>query len=322
MVDKIHYRWDFIGLSTDTKPTPAESSKVVDGSTFYESNTSKLYVFYKDTWYEKTATGGGGTSYTAGEGIDITNNEISVDTETIQPKLTAGTNITIDEDNVISAEGGGATVVQTTGDSTTDVMSQKAVTDMIFYDNNTTHIRIGYNAQASGTFPAVAIGSNSKATKSSTTAIGPDAQATASDSIAIGSGAQSSQQYSIAIGTSITSTGATSSIGIAGQPWSDHCVAIKGNPRQRGSVAIGEGSVATSQGEFNIGSNDSTNYGYNNSNYRLLTGLYDPQNAHDAATKGYVDTKLGSLTLVSLTQSAYDALTTKDPNTLYIITGA
>ena len=78
MVDN-HFRWDFIGLSTDTKPTPATSSKVVDGSTFYCSDTSKLYVFCKDTWYEKTATGGGGTTYTAGDGIDITGGEISVD---------------------------------------------------------------------------------------------------------------------------------------------------------------------------------------------------------------------------------------------------
>lgn len=54
------YRWDFIGLSTDTKPTPASSYKVVDGSTFYCSDTSKLYVFYKDTWYERKPLGGGG----------------------------------------------------------------------------------------------------------------------------------------------------------------------------------------------------------------------------------------------------------------------
>ncbi|MBO7715528.1 MAG: hypothetical protein J6S85_18340 [Methanobrevibacter sp.] len=73
-----HYRWDFIGLSTDTKPTPETSPKVVDGSTFYCSDTSKLYVFCKDTWYEKTVSGGGGgTTYTAGEGIDITGNVIS-----------------------------------------------------------------------------------------------------------------------------------------------------------------------------------------------------------------------------------------------------
>ena len=74
-----HYRWDFIGLSTDQKPTPATSEKVVDGSTFYCSDNSKLYVYCKDQWYEKTATGGGGTTYTAGDGITITEDEISVD---------------------------------------------------------------------------------------------------------------------------------------------------------------------------------------------------------------------------------------------------
>ena len=80
-----HYRWDFIGLSTDTKPTAATSEKVVDGSTFYCSDNSKLYVWYQNQWYEKTVSGGGSS----------------------------------------------ITVVQTTGQSTTDVMSQKAVTDII-----------------------------------------------------------------------------------------------------------------------------------------------------------------------------------------------
>lgn len=48
-------RWDFIGLSTDTKPTPTTSEKVTDGSTFYAADTSKLYFWYKDQWYEKTS---------------------------------------------------------------------------------------------------------------------------------------------------------------------------------------------------------------------------------------------------------------------------
>lgn len=48
-------RWDFIGLSTDSKPTPSNSNLVVDGSTFYEANTSKLYFWTKDRWYEKTS---------------------------------------------------------------------------------------------------------------------------------------------------------------------------------------------------------------------------------------------------------------------------
>ena len=113
-----HYRWDFVGLSTDTKPTPETSEKVVDGSTFYCSDTSKLYVFCKDTWYERKALGeggGGGTTYTAGDGIDITDDTISVDTDTIQEKLTAGTGIDI-TDNTISATGGGGAIKLTTAD--------------------------------------------------------------------------------------------------------------------------------------------------------------------------------------------------------------
>ena len=89
MVATIHYRWDFIGLSTQEKPTPETSDKVVDGSTFYSSDDSKLYVWYKDQWYERKALGEGG-----GSGSTIN-------------------------------------VVQTTGESTTDVMSQKAVTDAL-----------------------------------------------------------------------------------------------------------------------------------------------------------------------------------------------
>ena len=112
MVATNHYRWDFIGLSTDVKPTPATSVKVVDGSTYYTSDDSKLYVWYKDQWYEKTVEGGGGTTYTAGDGIDITEDTISVDTDTIQEKLTAGTGIDI-TDNIISATGGGGGGIKT-----------------------------------------------------------------------------------------------------------------------------------------------------------------------------------------------------------------
>ena len=55
-----HYRWDFIGLSTDDKPTSETSEKVVNGSTFYCSDTSKLYVYCDGTWYERKPLGGGG----------------------------------------------------------------------------------------------------------------------------------------------------------------------------------------------------------------------------------------------------------------------
>ena len=48
-------RWDFIGLSSEDKPTPTTSTKVVDGSTFYEADTSKLYFWTQGQWYEKTS---------------------------------------------------------------------------------------------------------------------------------------------------------------------------------------------------------------------------------------------------------------------------
>ena len=133
----------------------------------------------------------------------------------------------------------GPTVVQTTGTSTTDVMSQKAVTEMVFADNSSaTRIKIGASAQCQG-----------------------------AEAVAIGRLAKGTQNYSVAIGTNAT---------------------IGNNPC---SVAIGAFSRADQRGEMNIGSTN-TFYGYNSSNYRLLTGVYDGQSAHDAATKGQLDTAI------------------------------
>ena len=55
-MDLLHAsRWDFIGLSSESKPTPATSKMVVDGSTFFEADTSRLYFWTKDQWYRKTS---------------------------------------------------------------------------------------------------------------------------------------------------------------------------------------------------------------------------------------------------------------------------
>ena len=280
-----HYRWDFVGLSTDTKPTPETSEKVVDGSTFYCSDTSKLYVFCKDTWYERKAlgSGGGGTTYTAGDGIDITNDTISVDTDTIQPKLTAGSNVSI-SDNTISATdttysnftgtdgtaggtaglvpapattdagkflkadgtwdsagGGGPTIVQTTGSSTTDVMSQDAVTKMVYNSpSQLDRIRIGENAQV---------------TSGLTVAIGDSASVSAPISVAIGYGAHA--------GTS-------------------------------DSVALGSYSETTKYGQIHIGVTNS-NHGHNNTYYRLLSGVYDGEDAHDAVTVNQINALIDAI---------------------------
>lgn len=44
-----------------------------------------------------------------------------------------------------------------------------------------------------------------------------------------------------------------------------------------------------------------------------------PTNDKDLTTKKYVDDKLANLQIVQITKAEYDALTTKDPNTLYLI---
>lgn len=52
-IDDFHVRWDFIGLSTDEKPTPETNDQVVNGSTFYTTDNSKLYIWYEGTWFQK-----------------------------------------------------------------------------------------------------------------------------------------------------------------------------------------------------------------------------------------------------------------------------
>lgn len=156
----------------------------------------------------------------------------------------------------------GPTVVQTTGTSTTDVMSQNATTSMVYNDPSTKQrVRIGDNATALYSTDGIAIGRNAYGAGNRSIAIGAGTNST--------DRAETSGDYSIAIGAGA------------------QVRTISTSPR--GSIALGAYSVVSGQsGIMNIGSSQ-TYYGYNNSNYRLLTGLYDPQSAHDAATKGYVD---------------------------------
>lgn len=54
MITQNKTRWDFIGLSSDDKPT-ADNNKVTDGSTYFEADTSKLYFWTDGRWYQKTS---------------------------------------------------------------------------------------------------------------------------------------------------------------------------------------------------------------------------------------------------------------------------
>ena len=179
--------------------------------------------------------------------------------------------------------GSSVNVVQTTGTSTTDVMSQNATTGMVFTDpSSKEQLRIG-GGNVRATSYGVALGYDAHAQGLNSTAIGHSATSGSASGIAIGNGATTSGSHSIAIGTS-----ALANVNRA--------------------IAIGAFASASQVGEINVGSGVQ-NLGYNNTNYRLLTGLYDPQSAHDAATKGYVDANAGSLILYASAAEIIDEST-------------
>lgn len=262
-----HYRWDFIGLSTDVKPIPATSEKVVNGSTFYCSDNSKLYVWYKNQWYEKTATGGGGTSYTAGDGITIANDTISVDTTTIQEKLTAGTGIDI-TDNTISATGGGGdsvySDVQTSSDNTGGAVyiGNKNAQQQVIGDPTSIDTHIKYFVA----LPAY----NPNSVSNGTVNIMGEGYDFAPIAIGLSSQAGGS---GIAIGYGANTGSGTGGVVIGREAYNGYS----------GSVALGRSATTTRAGEVNVGAGTST-HGYSSSQYRVIGGVYDGQEAHDAVT--------------------------------------
>lgn len=176
----------------------------------------------------------------------------------------------------IGEAGGGVDVVQTTGTSTTSVMSQNATSSMVYADPAYgTKIKIGASATNSAG-NGIAIGSSAKSIGSGSTVIGNSAKSDAINGIAIGSiataGTSATQQNAIAIGYYAAATA-------------------------KNAISLGGGTVST-QGVMSIG--NVYPGGYNSSDYRLLTGLYDPQSDHDAATKGYVDSVAGGGTTTQL----------------------
>lgn len=234
--------------------------------------------------------GGGGGSYSAGTGIDIANNTISVDTDTIQEKLTAGTGIDITNNTISATGGGGPTVVQTTGTSTTDVMSQNATTSMVFKDPSTQEIvKIGKGSVAGDT-RNVSIGyyaTSGTGSASYTVAVGGQAYAPNQDAVALGAACSAQANGAVAIGRNATVYSSVTNGEAIGY-------SSKANSGHDYSVAIGAYASTTRAGEINIGTG-ANSYGYNSTTYRVLGGVHDPVDAHDAATKGYVDGLVGNI---------------------------
>lgn len=151
----------------------------------------------------------------------------------------------------------------------------------------------GFRGKATQMY-STAIGAYSNANNSSATALGASASATGTCAIATGYLANASGNYAVSLGFSSAAS-------------------------YNGSVAIGAKSATSAVGEVNVGTSD-TEYGYNSTNYRLISGVHDPQNAHDAATKGYVDANAGSGPIaVYIGMSLFQAVSSVSPSSPLVL---
>ena len=261
-------------LRMSTSADPTQFSDAYLQNTYVGQNDYQFLFLDERTYREYDATATTDTTFyysstevqlklTAGANVSISGNTISATDTTYSdfvgtdgtavgtaglvpaPAITDAGKFLKADGTWDTAGGSGPTVVQTTGTSTTDVMSQDATTKIAFSDGS------------------------------------------AQQKIRIGSGASVTQSSAIAIGVNAAASGvnAYGSIAIGGSA----------KAPGRGAIAIGEGANATAQGELNIGTNN-TYRGYNSTNYRLISGVHDGQNAHDVATKGQLD---GLITMTS-----------------------
>ena len=293
-------------LRMSSAQTPENFNDAYLQNTYVGVDDYQFLFLDNRNYYEYDGTATTDTSYyyskstiqlelTAGNNITITGDTISA-TDTTYSNFTgtdgvdAGTAglvpapATTDVDKFLKSDGtwatagggSGPTVVQTTGTSQSDVMSQNAVTSTIFADPGTNkQISIGNVSSQIGN-RAVGIGDGCAASGSVSVAIGVG-NASGAQSIAIGSSARALNTDAIAIGRGASS--ASGAITIGGHSFADPNEGATG----RGSIALGYGAKTTKQGEINV-STDDQNFGYNSTNYRLLSGIYDGQSAHDAAT--------------------------------------
>lgn len=255
-----------------------------------------------------------GATYTAGANVQISAQNVISATDTTYSNFvgtdgqTAGTAglvpapATTDAGKFLKADGtwdtaggGGPTVVQTTGTSTTSVMSQNATTKLVYPDiaNYPYKMVIGEGSIAD-TNKALAIngviysGINGGsiaigATDGNPATIGLNGRS--DQSVAIGGGAGAGKGYcSVAIGAqSYTNSGQNdgSNVAIGYNSYA-------GNATARSSVALGAYSKSTRTGEVNVGT-DNYNQGYNSTNYRVIGGVHDGQLDHDVATLGQLN---------------------------------
>lgn len=302
-----HYRWDFIGLSTDTKPTPETSEKVVDGSTFYCSDNSKLYVWCQNQWYEKVISGGGGGG--TSDFNQLTNrpkyNSTTMTGSTNIPKVPTATSELNNDSGFITSSAlptvNDATLTITQNGTSKGTFTANDADDTTIALTDTTYSDFtgtdGTAAGTAGLVPAPATTDAGKFLKADGTwdtaggGGGPTVVQTTGTSTTdvMSQNAVTSLVYKQNNSARVSIGGSSNVVGGMGVALGFHAM-VNGYA----SVALGPYSQASVAGEVNIGSSN-TSYGYNNTNYRLISGLYDGQSAHDAVTVEQVNATIDAI---------------------------
>lgn len=278
---------------------------------------------------------------TAGTNVSITGDVISATDTTYSPFTgtdgqTAGTAglvpapATTDADKFLKSDGtwgttggGGPTVVQTTGTSQTDVMSQEASTRMVhapttwstilslpetgksYNTNRSSVILLPSNSSSMNpTNPAqssVVIGGQNSSNNTVSIGVG---SSSGSNAVAIGRNANGNMQFATCIGGSSvvratrgTALGSGSGETNSARVNAEAGIAIGFNSvvanTATGGIALGAGSSASVKGEINVTATGyATTYGYGGTEYRVIRGVHDGEQAHDAINLGQLNSRI------------------------------
>lgn len=226
-----------------------------------------------------------------------------------QDTLSAGTNITI-SGNVISAEGG-ANVVQTTGSSSADVMSQSAVTTQLDDKYNGIYLFDVYDGQG------FLDGRKDLQAEKGSSSYSLIFESSSINGRAVLNNRQSvSNKFDLvetsAITTSVTSASTDSQVPSA--------KAVYDALQEGGSsYTAGDGIDITNDVISVTGKADTSAVTTVASDLTALSGEVATNEEVTSRALNVLNTNMGGLKLMQISQADYEALTVKDPSTLYII---